>query len=69
MQDDPFNPFNDGPKSREWTIALTLGLAILICLGAFVWLFIQLDPFMADFISGADPVTPAVDAASPTAEP
>ena len=69
MPDRGPNPFDDTAPSREWTVALALALAILICLGAFVWLFIQLDPFMSDFISGTDLVTPTVELASPTAAP
>lgn len=69
MPDRSTDPSDDIAQPREWTIALTLGLAILLCLGAFVWLFIQLDPFMSDFISGTDSVTPSVELASPTTSP
>ena len=69
MPDRSTNSFDDTAPSREWTVALTFGLAILICLAAFVWLFIRLDPFMSDFISGTDPVTPTVDLASPPSAP
>jgi hypothetical protein len=53
-------------RQRDWPVALTLALAILIVVVAFVWLFLQIDPFLSDFVSVrndsptvvASPVTP-----------
>lgn len=54
----------DDRSSRDWGVAVTIGVAILICLAVFVWIFVLLDPLMTDFIGGDDGsfATPAVTA-------
>ena len=47
-------PYDDRPplredRSNDWRVAAAFGVSILICLITFVWIFIELDPFMGDF--------------------
>ena len=53
------------PAFREpssWGVAMAIAITIVICLAAFIWIFVSLEPAMSDFI--------AEDAlATPTAQP
>lgn len=44
----------------DWGIAIAIALTILICIVAFIWIFVQLEPFLSDFISEADLGTPTI---------
>jgi hypothetical protein len=60
---------NDGspPKeaaSKDWNVAAAIAISIVICLAAFVWIFVELDPFMDDF-TGSNATVTADPAASP----
>ncbi|MEX1157665.1 MAG: hypothetical protein WEC79_01900 [Thermomicrobiales bacterium] len=57
-------PTDDDPLpsvdlSSDWGVAVAIGLTILICLAAFVWIFVGLDPFISDFTGTDAVVTPA----------
>jgi hypothetical protein len=55
------------PRS-DWSVAVAIALSIIICLAAFIWIFVQLEPFLSDFVSQAELATPAVETqASPEA--
>jgi hypothetical protein len=43
-------------------------VAIAICLVAFVWFFLRLDPYLSDFMSQSPPTVTTV-IGSPTASP
>ena len=61
MRDPTYDdPQPDERRTHDWSVAVTIALAILICLIAFIWIFVQLEPFMTDFIGSEA-------AASPTA--
>lgn len=45
-------------RRADWFVAASIGVAIVICLVAFVWVFVQLDPFLDDFIPGNAAPTP-----------
>ena len=53
-------------RRRDWQVAATLAIAVLIVLVAFIWLLVQIDPFLSDFVS-IDDGTPAV-VASPVVD-
>jgi hypothetical protein len=65
LHDDEMPPPDD--TSRDRGVAITIALSIIICLTAFVWIFIQLDPFLDDF-TGTDVTVTADPAASPVDE-
>jgi hypothetical protein len=58
-------PDNQPQDRSDWTTAIAIALAILICLAAFIWIFLRLDPYLSDFVSDDDPATPATEG-SPT---
>lgn len=47
-----------GPSSEmpDWLTALAIAIAIAILLGVFIWIVIQLEPVMSDFIATDAPV-------------
>jgi hypothetical protein len=53
--------------SKDWGVAIAIALTIVICLVAFVWIFIELDPYLDDFTGSDVTVTP--DEAGPFASP
>lgn len=66
--DDDLPPL--AKRSSDWGVAVAIALSILICLAAFVWIFVELEPFMSDFTGTDAIVTPeTIDpAASPVNE-
>ena len=48
-------------SSNDRSVAIALALSILICLATFVWIFIEIEPFMSDFTGNDVVVTPAAD--------
>ena len=60
---DDGSPPND-EASKDWGVAVTIAITIVICLAAFVWIFVELDPFMDDF-TGSDATVTSDPAASP----
>jgi hypothetical protein len=57
-------PFDARLRRRDWQVAVSLAIAVLIVLVAFVWLLVQIDPFLSDFVS-TDEASPVI-VASPT---
>ncbi len=55
-------------RSSDWGVAVAIALSIVICLAAFIWIFVELDPLLSDFTGTDTIVTPEpVDpAASPS---
>jgi hypothetical protein len=51
-------------RRRDWHVAVSLIIAVVIVLVAFVWLLVQIDPFLSDFVS-TDDGSPVI-VASPT---
>ncbi|MDQ3548533.1 MAG: hypothetical protein M3439_06895 [Chloroflexota bacterium] len=58
-------PVNDGPspaatsrRASDWGVAVAIAFSIVICLVAFVWIFIALDPILSDFTGSDMIVTP-----------
>jgi hypothetical protein len=45
--------------SGDWGATIAIVLSIVICLVVFIWIFIELNPYMSDFISGDQ--TPTID--------
>lgn len=45
---------------NDWGIAIAIGITIVICIAAFIWIFLQLEPLLSDFVSEADLATPTV---------
>jgi len=64
--DDDEPPPADQP-SKDWGVAVAIALSIVICLAAFVWIYVELDPFLDDF-TGSDATMTADPAASPVDE-
>lgn len=67
------HPTDDGPptydgRRSDWSVAAAMALSIVICLAAFVWIFVELDPFLDDF-TGSDMTITADPFASPVDEP
>jgi hypothetical protein len=54
----------DDAASTDWGVAAAIAISIVICLAAFVWIFVELDPFMDDF-TGSDATVTSDPAASP----
>lgn len=49
-------PEYGGDEERSWIgMALTLIIALVLMIGAFVWFVIQFDPLTEDFIDGQAP--------------
>lgn len=48
-------------SQNEWGIALAIGFTIIICIVAFILIFIQLEPLLSDFISESDISTPSTE--------
>ena len=63
--DDDLLP--EPPPSNDWGVAVTIGVAIVICVAAFLWIFFELEPFMSDF-NGSDS-TPTLESAEPSGSP
>ena len=68
-QDDD-DPPHAGQPTKDWNVAVAIALSIVICLAAFVWIFVELDPFLDDFTGSnvtvtADPSASPVDETSP----
>jgi hypothetical protein len=51
-------------KPAQWFTGVSIALVVLVCLAIFIFAFVQLDPYLSDFVS--DDATPTE---SPTAEP
>jgi len=64
VSDDPSPSAN---RSSDRGVAVAIALSIVICLAAFVWIFVALDPILSDF-SGTD-VTVTSDPADPSVIP
>jgi len=47
------------PEHSGWFTGISMLVAFVICVIAFVWLFVRIDPYLSDFISG-DPATVTV---------
>ena len=46
-------------RSRnDWGIAAAIAIAIVICIATFIWIFIELEPLLSDFVSESDMATP-----------
>jgi hypothetical protein len=54
----------DQKDSRDWGVAAAIAISIVICLAAFVWIFVELDPFMDDF-TGSNATVTSDPSASP----
>jgi hypothetical protein len=61
-------PEFDTPRS-DWGIAAAIAFTIVICIAAFIWIFIQLEPLLSDFVSEADLVTPTTIVTEATPAP
>lgn len=65
------DPANDELQEQfepagDWSVAVAIVATIVICIVAFIWIFIRLDPFLDDFVSSTDLTSPTViDSASP----
>jgi hypothetical protein len=64
-EDEVAPTFTEPPS---WGVAAAIAVTIVICIAAFVWIFVRLEPFMNDFISEEAIATPTVVATS-TPEP
>jgi hypothetical protein len=53
--------FNEPPS---WSVAAAIAVTIVICIAAFVWIFVRLEPLMSDFVSDDALATPTVTATS-----
>jgi hypothetical protein len=42
-------------------IALALAISIVICLAAFIWIFVEIEPYMRDFTGNDVVITPGPD--------
>lgn len=51
-------------NSAQWFTGVSIGLIVLVCLLVFAIAFIQIDPYLSDFVSDDNPPT-----ASPTSAP
>ncbi|HUG15140.1 MAG TPA: hypothetical protein VMM78_08975 [Thermomicrobiales bacterium] len=48
-------------RSRnDWSIAAAIAVTIVICIATFIWIFIELEPLLSDFVSEADVMTPTI---------
>lgn len=54
----------DNEASKDWGVAIAIAITIVICLSAFVWIFVELDPFLDDF-TGSDATVTSDPVASP----
>ncbi len=63
-QPDDDSPRRVDQRGTDWGIAIAIALSIVICLAAFVWIFVELDPFLDDF-TGTDATVTAGPSASP----
>jgi hypothetical protein len=65
-------PHDLGPVSYEersyWGLTVAIGITIVICLIAFIWIFLRLNPFLSDFTGSDVLLTPTVAAPTPTSE-
>lgn len=60
----------ESERRADWIVAGSIAVAILICLVAFVWVFVELEPLMDDFIPGsAAPTVTPNDAIPPSSDP
>jgi hypothetical protein len=59
-------PFSRAPEHSGWLTGITMAVAIVICIAAFIWLFLRIDPYLSDFISGDDPTPTSVETPSAT---
>ena len=51
----------DSDSRSDRGVAIAIALSILICLVAFVWIFVELEPFMSDFTGTDAVVSPEAD--------
>ena len=51
LEPGPEPPLGPRPDQTAWFQAVSIAVAIVICLIAFTWLFLRLDPYMTDFVS------------------
>jgi hypothetical protein len=60
---DPVEEYRtDYPRPRgDWGVAIAIALSIVICVAAFIWLFVELEPFLSDFVSEATVSTPTLE--------
>jgi hypothetical protein len=42
-------------------IALAIAVSIVICLAAFIWIFVEIEPYMRDFTGSNVVITPGPD--------
>jgi hypothetical protein len=62
--EDRLPPLDD--QRGDWGVAAAIAVAIAISLVAFVWIFVELEPFMGDFTGRDVIVTPeATELANP----
>lgn len=59
-------PVDDDPSSHRFLrsdlgIAVALAISIVICLAAFIWIFVEIEPYMRDFTGSDVVVTPGPD--------
>jgi hypothetical protein len=67
IDDEPSPPSG---QTNDWTVAIAIAIAIAICVAAFVWIFVELEPFMGDFVGADSPTAPApLDPSPSTAQP
>ena len=67
LQPGPEPPFGPRPEESSWFAAIAIVVTIAICLVAFVWIFMRLNPYLSDFVTVDAPTV--VPAASPSASP
>jgi hypothetical protein len=63
--DDESSPMR--ARHNDWAVAGAIALSIFICIAAFIWIFVELEPFMSDFTGSDVIVTP--DSNGPSASP
>lgn len=64
------NDDNLAPRASQrtdWGVAIAIALSIFICLAAFIWIFVEIEPFMSDFTGSDAIITP--DPSTPPATP
>ena len=45
-------------RTNDWGVAVAIAVSIVICLATFVWIFVEIEPFMSDFIGSNVVATP-----------
>jgi hypothetical protein len=61
--------YSRAPEHSGWLTGISMLVAIVICVAAFIWLFLQIDPYLSDFISGDEPTPTMIETPAVTQTP